>query len=214
MDQDTLRLIIRSKLAGGSLPTDSIPRIWGGPGDNEVCDACEQLISNEQFLIEGISKADNQGLQLHVECFYVWDRERSVPGHDASQPFHRELDGVHVLVVEDTDDSREMLRLALEHCGAFVTTAATPEEAKQVLATLRPHILVTDIAMPNDGVHLIREVRALAGTKGIRIPAIAVTAYQGRREELLAEGFADLVEKPLDPFKLCRVIRRHAQNQT
>jgi CheY-like chemotaxis protein len=117
-----------------------------------------------------------------------------------------DLAGVHVLVVEDTDDSREMLRVALEYCGALVTTAAS---AKRVLATLRPHILVSDIAMPDDGLELIREVKTVAATKGLRIPAIAITAYRGRREELLAEGFVELVEKPLDPIALCGTIRRH-----
>jgi len=104
-----------------------------------------------------------------------------------------DLAGVHVLVVEDTDDSREMLRVALEYCGALVTTAASAEEAKRVLATLRPHVLVSDIAMPDDGLELIREVKTVAATKGLRIPAIAITAYRGRREELLAEGFVELV---------------------
>jgi CheY-like chemotaxis protein len=120
-----------------------------------------------------------------------------------------DLAGVHVLVVEDTDDSREMLRVALEYCGALVTTAASAEEARRVLATLRPHVLVSDIAMPDDGLELIREVKTVAATKGLRIPAIAITAYRGRREELLAEGFVELVEKPLDPIALCGTIRRH-----
>ena len=126
----------------------------------------------------------------------------------------QDLAGVHVLVVEDTDDSREMLRLALEYCGALVTTAASAEEAKRVLETLRPHVLVSDIAMPDDGVHLIRQVKAVAETKGLHIPAIAITAYQGRREELLAEGFVELVEKPVDPITLCGTIRRHAKLDT
>ena len=127
---------------------------------------------------------------------------------------HRDLEGVHVLVVEDTDDSREMLRIALEYCGALVWTAESAERAKRILETLRPHVLVTDIAMPDDGIALIREVKTVAETKGIHIPAIAVTAYRGRREELLAEGFAALVEKPLDPVALCGVVRKHAQVQT
>jgi CheY-like chemotaxis protein len=125
-----------------------------------------------------------------------------------------DLAGVHVLVVEDTDDSREMLRVALEYCGALVTTAASAEEARRVLDTLRPHVLVSDIAMPDDGLELIREVKTVAQTRGIRIPAIAITAYRGRREELLAEGFVKLVEKPLDPIALCGTIRRHVSLQT
>jgi CheY-like chemotaxis protein len=122
-----------------------------------------------------------------------------------------DLAGVHVLVVEDTDDSREVLRMVLEYCGALVTTAESAEKAKRILETLRPHVLVTDIAMPDDGLELIREVKTVAQTKGLHIPAIAITAYQGRREELLSEGFAELLEKPLDPMMLCGVVRRHAQ---
>jgi len=123
----------------------------------------------------------------------------------------RDLAGVHVLVVEDTDDSREVLKVVLEYCGALVTTAESAEKAKRILETIRPHVLVTDIGMPDDGLELIREVKAVAESKGIHIPAIAITAYQGRREELLAEGFAELLEKPLDPITLCGVVRRHVQ---
>ena len=50
----------------------------------------------------------------------------------------QDLAGVDILVVEDTDDSREMLRMALEYCGALVTTAASAEEAKRILASIRP----------------------------------------------------------------------------
>ena len=106
------------------------------------------------------------------------------------------LNGVHVLVVEDTDDSRELFRMALEYCGALVTTAASAEEAKRILENLRPHVLVSDIGMPDDGLELIREVKTVAQAKGLRIPAIAITAYRDRREELLAEGFDELLEKP------------------
>ena len=59
----------------------------------------------------------------------------------------------------------------------------------------------------------MREVKAIAETKGIHVPAIAVTAYRGRREELLAHGFSELVEKPLDPMTLCHVVRQHARVQ-
>jgi CheY-like chemotaxis protein len=123
----------------------------------------------------------------------------------------RDLEGVHVLIVEDTDDSRELLRIVLEYCGALVTAAESAERARRILETLRPHVLVTDIAMPDDGIRLIREVKAIAQTKGIDVPAIAVSAYRGRREELLAEGFVELVEKPLDPAGLCATIRRYAR---
>jgi len=123
----------------------------------------------------------------------------------------RDLVGIHVLVVEDAEDSRELLRVALEYCGALVTTAASTEQATQLLSTVRPHILVTDISMPDDGLRLVREVKAIAETRNIHVPAIAITAHPFRREELLVEGFVELVEKPLDPIALCSVIRRHVR---
>lgn len=79
MEQDTLRLLIRRKLAQGDLPQDSIPRFWGGPANGEECDACEETITSAQFIMEAISTTTNQGLQLHVECFYLWDEERDEP---------------------------------------------------------------------------------------------------------------------------------------
>ena len=125
-----------------------------------------------------------------------------------------DLTGIHVLLVEDTDDSRELLRTALESCGALVTEAPSAEVARKLLQAVRPHVLVTDISMPGDGLNLIREVRAIAEAQGIRVPAIAITAGRGLREKLLAEGFAELVEKPLDPIALCGTIRRHAEAQS
>jgi hypothetical protein len=80
MNQDTLRLIIRRKLGNGGLPHNNIPRIWGGPGSGEECDACEDVIRAGQLLMEGVSATTNQGIQLHVECFFLWDRERHAPG--------------------------------------------------------------------------------------------------------------------------------------
>lgn len=139
---------------------------------------------------------------------------RWTQGGNAMASTHRNLEGVHVLIVEDTDDSCEMLETALEYCGALVTTAASVKEAKRILTTLRPHISVTDLAVPNDGLALIREVMRVAWATGIpNIPAIAISAHRGRREELLDEGFVELVEKPINPIAFCAIVRRHARDR-
>ena len=76
---------------------------------------------------------------------------------------YRALDGIRILLVEDTDDARELLAFALEHCSALVTTASSAAEALEAFRRDRPQILVTDLAMPHhDGYWLLREVRALA----------------------------------------------------
>jgi hypothetical protein len=85
MDQPTLRLLIRDKLRNGGLPHNSIPRIWGGPGNGETCDVCEKIILKTQFVMEG-RREGGDGVKFHVECFYLWDHERLTLGHSPSRP--------------------------------------------------------------------------------------------------------------------------------
>ena len=73
------------KLADGQLPHDSIPRMWGGPGNGETCDGCGEIVTKTQMLMEGLS-IKSHGVQFHVQCFYVWDVERQVLGHEPSGP--------------------------------------------------------------------------------------------------------------------------------
>ena len=74
-----LHRLIQSKLADGRLPYNSIPRLWGGAGNGETCDACEETITKKQLLMEGIGAAKT-GFQFHVRCFSVWDELRQTPG--------------------------------------------------------------------------------------------------------------------------------------
>ena len=85
MDEPILRLLIQEKLAAGRLPNDHIPRIWGGPGNGETCDGCEETVTKAQIVMENLD-ATGFGLQFHVACFYVWDAERQAPVHELSGP--------------------------------------------------------------------------------------------------------------------------------
>jgi hypothetical protein len=91
MQQHSLQLLIRHKLANGTLPTNSIPRVWGGPGNGENCDACEIIITKDEWVIEGISLAEGRKpLQLHVECFHLWERERHAMARGPGRPPDRD----------------------------------------------------------------------------------------------------------------------------
>jgi hypothetical protein len=89
MELESLRLLTRGKLQEGLLPSDSIPSVWGDPGNGETCDGCDSTIESPYMVIEGISLSDGsrpldivdrrRPLQLHVTCFYVWDVERRGP---------------------------------------------------------------------------------------------------------------------------------------
>ena len=79
MDYDVLLVLIQVKLDEGRLPHNSIPRIWGGPGNGESCDACEETIPPAQLIMEGINP-NRQSVQFHVLCFALWERLRKAPG--------------------------------------------------------------------------------------------------------------------------------------
>jgi hypothetical protein len=80
MDQDAILLMIRDKLADGRLPHDSIPKFWGGPGHGEICAACQEAVARNQFVIEAARISSKRAPQFHVQCFYLWDAVRKVPG--------------------------------------------------------------------------------------------------------------------------------------
>ncbi|HEY6562806.1 MAG TPA: ATP-binding protein [Polyangiaceae bacterium] len=117
----------------------------------------------------------------------------------------QELEGVTVLVVDDEDDAREMLREMLGACQATVATASSVAEALSLLPELRPDVVVSDIGMPDeDGYVLIRKLRALPDNCGGRTPAIALTAYSRfeDRTKALVAGFNMHVPKPVEPGEL------------
>ena len=120
-----------------------------------------------------------------------------------------DLDGVHVLVVEDDDDSRELLMAILVKCGARVSGAESGKRALELFETDAPDVLVSDIGMPGmDGYSLIRHVRALDSAASQRVPALALTAYARSedRRRALAEGFQMHLAKPADPSEFAMAV--------
>ncbi|MEH2418093.1 hybrid sensor histidine kinase/response regulator [Nostoc sp.] len=119
------------------------------------------------------------------------------------------LDGLRVLIVDDEADTRHLLTTILTEYGIQVIAAASASEALLALQQFHPHILVSDISMPQeDGYTLIKKVRALPTQEGGRIPAVALTAYaraEDRTQALLA-GFQLHVPKPVNPGELAAVI--------
>jgi CheY-like chemotaxis protein len=124
------------------------------------------------------------------------------------------LKGVHVLVVDDNEDARNVLSEYLVHLGATVTTAKSGGEALAVVAQIQAHVIVSDISMPGmTGIELIREVRKLPGQRECPTPAIAFTAFARKQDEreALSSGFDVYRAKPIDPLDLAREIARLLQ---
>jgi PAS domain S-box-containing protein len=119
------------------------------------------------------------------------------------------LDGLRVLVVDDEQDTRDLLRAVLERCGSEVTTAASAAEALDTIEALRPDVLVSDLGMPGeDGYSLIAKIRALPLERGGQTPAAALTAYARVEDRLrvLRSGFQIHLPKPVEPVELVTVV--------
>ncbi len=126
------------------------------------------------------------------------------------------LSGLRVLVVDDEEDARGLLRTVLEKNGAEVVAAASVREALAAIERDAPDVLISDIGMPGeDGYELIRRVRSLDPARGGRVPAAAVSAYAGEdnRRQALDAGFQLHVAKPVDPEELVKVVRDLAQRR-
>jgi len=121
------------------------------------------------------------------------------------------LAGLRVLIVDDQDDARLMVRAVLERAGAAVRAAASVAEAIAHLEHDQFEIVVSAIAMPvSDGFHLIRYIRK---SNTPSLPAVAMTAFgqQADQEKIEAAGFSGYLKKPVEPIELVRKLHALAR---
>ena len=119
------------------------------------------------------------------------------------------LDGLRVLVVDDDADALDLASAILSSAGADVRMCLSAPEALDMLRQWPADVLVSDIEMPGeDGYSLIRKVRALETERGVRLPAVALTAYGRMQDRMrsLTAGYNMHVPKPVDPAELTTII--------
>lgn len=128
----------------------------------------------------------------------------------------RELTDTRVLVVDDEEDTREMLQTVLEAAGAEVLTAPSAGEGLKALTRWRPHLLICDLGMPGeDGYGFIRRVRSLRSDAGGNVPAIALTGFVRIEERMraLEAGYQMFVPKPVEADELTMIVSTLIQNR-
>ncbi len=117
-----------------------------------------------------------------------------------------------ILVVEDNDPLREVIRDMLEAEGYVVYVASDGVEALEVMEQTRPDLIVSDIAMPRmDGYALYESIRTRS--EWVRVPFIFLTA-RGQKEDMLrgkSMGVEDYLVKPFDPEELAIAVRSRLQ---
>jgi DNA-binding NtrC family response regulator len=112
-----------------------------------------------------------------------------------------------ILLVEDKDSLRTMLRLALEREGYGVIAACSQTDVESVLREHRPALVLSDLRLPaGDGFGVLRAAKAADPD----VPVIVMTAYGGVEEAVRAmkEGALDFLAKPVDPEHLLLIVGR------
>jgi len=168
------------------------------------------LVEQHQGSIEARSEGSGQGTAIVIRLPVKplerpggQDDQRSFAAFSGAQ---LRLDGSTILVVDDQEDSRELLAVIFEGCGAATVQCDSAAAALERLRSERVQLLVADIAMPQvDGYELIRQVRQMRNG----VPAVAVSAYARPqdRSKALAAGFDGYCPKPIEPEVFLQTVR-------
>jgi PAS domain S-box-containing protein len=166
--------------------------------------------------IEATSEGEGMGSTFTLRLPIAPQKQAAIPTAELPKIIGADklrLDGIRLLVVDDDEDNRDLLKTLLSHYGAIVTVASSAMEAMSLLLDSPPDILISDIGMPDeDGYQFIMKVRKLSKEKGGNTPAIALTAFAKieDREKALSVGFQRHIAKPIDPTAFVKVIAEMA----
>jgi two-component system alkaline phosphatase synthesis response regulator PhoP len=116
--------------------------------------------------------------------------------------------GALILVVDDDDRSRELMRIVLRHAGYRVVAAPGPQAAIAMLATERPAVAVVDLLMPDmNGLEFCRWVREQRDLASMRFVLLTGMDTQETRDEARGAGADAVVTKPFDRIRLLEQLR-------
>lgn len=155
----------------------------------------------------GPGKGTTMRILLPVRTGAATDAAEAPADTAPAQGGTKRLAGVKVLVVEDQPDSRALVQRVLERAGANVVALESAADALASLNGNPPDVIVSDIGMPfMDGFEFLRAVRG----RGIRVPAIALTAFAGENDQRMARqsGYDEHLAKPIDPETLVATLVR------
>ena len=115
-----------------------------------------------------------------------------------------------VMIVEDYDDTRMLLKQALEMLGYSVLEASNGQEAVDIADRERPDLILMDLDLPIlDGIAATQRIRQQEHMESV--PIVAVTAYpmSYSRVKAFAKGCNEYMPKPIDMSELARVVNRY-----
>ena len=170
------------------------------------------------FPVMGLSDLEEKKVAAQEESAKLasvgWKRQAQAQDVSVVELTPDLLSGLKVLTVDDQQDTRELIAVALGRYGAEVRASESASQALQMIRAWKPHVVVSDIGLPGvDGYDFMRQLRALE-SNGERTPAIAVTGYAGAVDEskALDAGYEMHLSKPIDLTELAFAIARLSRN--
>ena len=189
----------------------STTRVHGGLGLG--LSIVKHLIELHGGTVRAKSGGKNLGaafvVTLPLSPVHTDERRSSTHSVQPNQIAPMHLAGLKVLVVDDEQDSRNLIQRVLAHCKADVITAASADEAISLVVERRPDVLISDIGMPGkDGYQFIKQLRSHSVEEGGATPAIALTAFarsEDRTRAMLA-GYQVHIAKPIEAQELLAAV--------
>lgn len=150
------------------------------------------------------SEGAGRGTLVTIQLPLVTDALVRRPVHSTPA---RELDGLSILLVEDSEDSLEPTQLMLEQLGSKVVTARDGVEALETIASIPVDLVLCDLRMPRmDGFQFLNELHRMRG--GAHPPVIAISSHASAEDHRRSEmaGFTGHVDKPLDEVHILAAV--------
>ncbi len=192
----------------------STTRSFGGLGLGLAI--VRHLVELHGGTVSADSKGVGKGATFSASFPLLTDRAQPITVMHSSDvngaEFHS-LEGLRVLLVDDEKETREIISTVVERTGAEVKTCTSAREALNTLLEWRPHVILSDIGMPDeDGYTFIGRVRSLTHDEGGSTPAAALTAYarDEDRKQALAAGYQMHIAKPIAAGQLVTMIAKLA----
>jgi signal transduction histidine kinase/CheY-like chemotaxis protein len=216
----TVRVSVRDN--GIGIPADVLPRVferfkqadgtatrlYGGLGLG--LSIVRHVVESHGGRAEAHSEGEGHGAKMVIEL-PIADAE--VPSSVRADTLgeRTRLVGTRVLLVDDDDDSRDLLMTALEAAGAELRAVGRARDALEAVTAWRPNVVVSDVAAPEEETYaFVRELRARPPESGGSTPAIALTAHTRPTDRVraLSAGFQTHLPKPVDPRDLVQAVAR------
>lgn len=159
------------------------------------------------------SSSDGGSIFQFSLTFDVTDKAPSLAATEDRQVLSvtDEYRGYKLLIADDSDEMRLLLREVLEPLGLEVSEAKDGEEAKQKILNENPNLVLMDWRMPKiDGVSLTKEIRSTKFIDQPRIIMLSANAFKEDRMIALVAGVDDFMAKPIELDGLYAIIKRHA----